>query len=240
MSVRDVERALTRLCAADAILSPERSGAGFGLYPNGDRRRRPVLRLSASEARALEASGALCAVPDGYAITEVGRARVRRDASRPDEAFVAQHRAIVDRAVMDGDGDACKVRGHVADSVIRRLAALRDASGASWLNATEIAAAARLRADWERGQRGLVRGSDWSAPPKGSAARGPDGAMAAHCDARQRVADALERLALPLRRVVERVCLSEEGLETLERAESWPARSGKLALKLALAQLAAG
>jgi hypothetical protein len=46
-------------------------------------------------------------------------------------------------------------------------------------------------------------------------------------------------LAVPLRRVVERVCLREEGLEALERGEGWPARSGKIALKLALAQLAA-
>jgi hypothetical protein len=51
---------------------------------------------------------------------------------------------------------------------------------------------------------------------------------------------ALSRLAPGLRRVVEHVCLREHGLEALERAESWPARSGKIALKLALAQLAEG
>jgi hypothetical protein len=39
--------------------------------------------------------------------------------------------------------------------------------------------------------------------------------------------------------MVERVCLYEDGLEALERAEGWPACSGKLALKLGLAQLAA-
>ena len=50
----------------------------------------------------------------------------------------------------------------------------------------------------------------------------------------------MEALAAPLRRVVERVCLHEEGLEALERAQGWPARSGKLALKLGLAQLAIG
>jgi Domain of unknown function (DUF6456) len=33
--------------------------------------------------------------------------------------------------------------------------------------------------------------------------------------------------------------LHEEGLEALERSEGWPARSGKIALKLGLAQLAA-
>ena len=56
---------------------------------------------------------------------------------------------------------------------------------------------------------------------------------------RRRLADALAKLAEPLRRVVERVCLYEEGLEALERSEGWPARSAKLALKLGLAQLAA-
>lgn len=63
--------------------------------------------------------------------------------------------------------------------------------------------------------------------------------MARRCDARRRSADALAKLAEPLRRVVERVCLYEEGLEALERSEGWPARSAKLALKLGLAQLAA-
>lgn len=46
------------------------------------------------------------------------------------------------------------------------------------------------------------------------------------------------RLAPPLRRAVERVVLYEDGIEALERGEGWPARSGKLALKLGLAQLA--
>ena len=64
--------------------------------------------------------------------------------------------------------------------------------------------------------------------------------MAARCDARRRTAEALDALAPPLRRVVERVCLNEDGLETLERAHGWPARSGKVALKLGLAQLACG
>jgi hypothetical protein len=240
MSARGVERALARLCAPGAVLAPERAGMSFGLYPNGDRRRRPIVRLSAAEVGELGSSGAIAAAGEGFAITDAGRARARREGARSDEAFTAQHGPIVDRAVMDGDGAARTVRGFEIDGVIRRLAALRDASGVAWLTGAEIAAAARLRSDWERGEQGLVRGSDWRAPPKGGTARGFDGAAVAHCDARRRVAEALKRLAPPLRRIVERVCFHEEGLEALERAESWPARSGKLALKLALAQLAAG
>lgn len=46
------------------------------------------------------------------------------------------------------------------------------------------------------------------------------------------MAGALDRLAPPLRRVLERVCLHKDGLEALERAEAWPSRPGKVALKL--------
>src|SRR5262245_31000616 len=108
MSARSVERALARMCAPNMLLAPERSGAAFGLYPNGDRRRRPILRLSAVEVRALESSGAIGAADDGFVITGAGRARARRDGSNGDEAFAAQHRPIVDRAVMDDDGAARK------------------------------------------------------------------------------------------------------------------------------------
>jgi hypothetical protein len=235
-------RALERMAATQCALLSARSGEGFGLYTNGDRRRRPIVRLSAAEVRELETSGAIAPSEDGFVLSDAGRARVRREASVLEEAYSAQHRPLVDRVVMDSEGATRRVRGFDADRALRRLAALCDAGGRAWLSAEELAAASRLRADWERGEIGLVRGSDWSAPPKGSTSRGPsnDGAAAAQVDARRRVTDALAKLAPPLRAVVERVCLREQGLETLERTEAWPARSGKLALKLALAQLAAG
>jgi hypothetical protein len=241
MSARLVTRALERLAAPGAVLAPERSGKGFGVFPNGDRRRKPIVRLSSLEVRELASSGAIQASDgDVYVLSQAGAARAVRDASPLAEAYAAQHSAIVDRAVIDGDGDVRMARGLDIDRTLRRLAALRDGAGRAWLDGAELAAAARLKADWERGELGLVRGSDWAAAPKGLTARGAgmDGVLAAHCDARRRVADALDTLATPLRVVVERVCLREEGLEALERAEAWPARSGKLALKLALAQLA--
>lgn len=244
MSARTVARALTRLAAPESVLAPDRGGGGggYGVFANGDRRRRPLVRLSAGDVRELVSSGAIVAVESGaFVLSEAGRARVAREHAAPSEAYAAQHRSIIDRAVMDVDGDVRVVRGHDRDRTLRRLAGLRDSTGRAWLSSAEVEAAARLRSDWERGECGLVRGSDWTAPPKASSARagGMDGALAAHCDARRRVSEALAKLAPPLRAVVERVLLREEGLEALERAEAWPARSGKLALKLALAQLAA-
>lgn len=232
------------MATSSHLLAAERSGASFGLYPNADRRRRPIVRLTRDEVTALRADGAIeQAGADTFVISEGGRARARREQALPGEAFLAQHRDVIDRAVIDADGGVFSVRGHDAGETLRRLASLRDAAGSPWLNAAELAAAGRLRADWEAAERGMVRGSDWSAPPMSDGRGGGNGreiALAAHCDAKRRSAEALERLAPPLRRVVERVCLCEEGLEALERGEAWPARSGKIALKLALAQLAAG
>jgi hypothetical protein len=240
-----VERALARLELTGSILAPEKSGRGFGVFARGDRRRRPTARLTASQVRALESAGAIVAACDAncFVLSRAGVSRVARTAAAPTDAYLAQHRPVVSRTVMDASGVERSARGHEPDDTVRKLSAIRDPSGASWFSSDELAAATRLRADWERGQVGLVKGSDFAAPPKGEIARGAGNAAehlaGARCDARRRVAEALESLALPLRRVVETVCLSEQGLPAVERMQSWPPRSGKLALKLALAQLAA-
>lgn len=243
MSVRGAERALARLATPGSRLAREREGAGYGVFPAGDRRRRPVVRLTLDDVRVLQASGLIEATEsDAFALSAAGRARLVRDAAAGGEGYLAQHAPLETRVVIDADGDERAVRGVVRSVVLRKLSALRDANGAPWLNAAEIKAAETLRGDWEAAQAGLTRGSDWSAPPIGGSARGvsnaQERAMAVRCDARRRMADALETLAPPLRRVVERVCLHEDGLEALERSEGWPARSGKIALKMGLAQLA--
>lgn len=140
MSTRAVERALARMRVSGVVLMNERSGDGFGVYPNGDRRRRPLVRLRAEEVRALEADGAIMPDGDVFVLSEAGGARVMRSEARQGEAFAAQHRPVIDRNVMmDGAGASRSVRGHDAQVVLRRLAALRDANGASWLSDAELA-----------------------------------------------------------------------------------------------------
>lgn len=244
MSVRRIERALARLSAPGAAIALDRGGPHYGVYVGADRRRRPAARLSAAEVRTLEAEGAIVRDGDGaFRLSAAGASRVAREKAEAGESYAEQHRPVVDRSVIDVDGDIVRVRGFDPDAHMRRLSGLRCASGGSWLSEAELSAARRLRDDWAASQAGLVRGSDWSAPPMGSGSRGPgnaqEAALARRCDARRRVAEALDKLAPQLRRVVERVCLHEDGLEALERAERWPPRSAKLALKLGLAQLAA-
>lgn len=225
------------------MLARETQGGGFGVFPRGDRRRRPLARLGAQTTRELESAGVLVRSNDDFVLSQAGRALVRRQLAEPGEQYVAQHLEIVARAVIDAEGALRPARGLDPNAVLRRLGDLRSSDGKPWLSGAELAAATELRDEWERRQGGQMRGSDWTAPPIGRAARGQSNAqemqMARRCDSGRRVARALDALAPPLRRVVERICLHGEGLEALERLEGWPARSGKLALKLGLAQLAA-
>lgn len=237
MSVR-AERALKAL--EGGVLAP--SGAGYGVFPFGDRRRRPLVRLSDDEVRELEASGAITrdAACAGFVLTEAGKARARREHCS-DAPFLAQHAPL--GVVQIAHEGASRTLTRVGDDPLARLERLKDARGRAWFSHSEIAAARRLRADWEAGQLGLVRGSDWSAPPRGSTPRGPGGvqdmALGRAVDARRRVETALGELAAPMRRAVERVCFLEMGFAVLEREERWPEASAKVALKCALAQLAA-
>ncbi len=230
------ERVLAALRRKGAVLAKERDSARYAVFPGGDRRRRPLAKARPDEVAALLSEGAISSSgQDEYRLSEAGGARLRREAAGDNHAFLAQHAAFEPAKV-------ATAKRLMSGGVLGRLAALRDSNGAPWLADHEVRAAQTLRADWERAQRGLLHGSDWSAPPMGSSARGPanaqEKALAARCDARASYQAAIDTLAPPLRRVVEGVCLREEGLEGVERDESWPARSAKLALKLGLAQLA--
>lgn len=242
-AMANVERALSQLAAPGAVLARTKNGDTYGVFPRGDRRRRPMARMASSQVAALHSSGAIKPVGhDAFAISQAGRSSAKRIEAAPGEAFVAQHLEIEHRSVVDEAGHTRTVRAIAQDALLRRLSGLSNGAGAAWLSTDELAAARMLRADWELSQRGLTRGSDLTAAPQSGSARGPGNAqerrLAIRCDARRRMADALDKLAPPLRRIVERVCLSEQGLEAIERDEGWPARSAKLALKLGLAQLA--
>ncbi|MGE3303466.1 MAG: DUF6456 domain-containing protein, partial [Hyphomonadaceae bacterium] len=178
----------------------------------------------------------------GSALSDAGRARVRRAQAAGDESWRAQHDELGPRAVMDSQGALRAARGLAPGGAMARLARLADARGSAFFAAEEIAAGARLCADWAAGQVGLLRGSDWSAPPRGGSPRGAGGgieaARAAAVDARRRVEAALAALAAPAAAIVRAACFGERGLESIERETHWPARSAKVALKLGLAQLA--
>jgi hypothetical protein len=240
---RTARRVLAYLRAEGAVLSRDPARGDFALYPANDRRRRPLTRVSAPVVMDMVSEGALAAAdtPGCYELTPAGAARYRRSEAHSDERFRAQHDEISARVLMDEDGDMRAARGVDPAAFASRLAKLTSGEGGPFFTAAELAAAQTIRADWETGQAGLVKGSDWQAPPRGKASRGGgvDAARGNAVDARRRLDAAFATLAPPLAKAVRAGCLYEQGFAEMEREQNLPPRSGKLALKLALAQLAA-
>jgi len=183
-----------------------------------------------------------------YAITQTGRAALKRMlAAEADHAglaeapapFAAQHAEWEERRLERPEGEAERVRVNVAESPVAMLARRKDTDGKPFLSADLVAAAERLREDFELAQMGPRVTQDWdrfltAGERGGYGGRGPaEGPRAA----RDRVAAALRDLGPGLGDVALRCCCFLEGLEATERRMGWSARSGKIVLRIALIRL---
>ena len=240
LSILRRRKALARLALDGALLAPARDGRSHGVFAKGDRRRRPLAKLSNEEVHMLLAEGAIAraAFAGTYRLSGPGHAFRARDAA-DFMPWRAQHGALVERQVMNDAGVFRPVRGADPGGPFARLQ--RVAEG-DFFAAREVAAARTLWEDWTKSQRGLIAGSNWAAPPRGAASRGPGGAQETAAigaiDARRRVDAALGALPLSLSGAVSAAVLEGCGFTDLERKRRWPVRSGKLVLKLALELLA--
>lgn len=169
--------------------------------------------------------------------TEPGRARARRLAGPRDHAFLAQHRSLAERGI-DYEGAAQVALVDDSESPLAWLRRRAGKDGRPFLNDAQFQAGERLRADITLGQMLPRVTADWSGT--GGGRRGPprehiaDVALAA----RQRCDAAGRALGGELFGVLLDVCGFLKGLETVERERSWPARSAKLVLRIALDRLA--
>lgn len=96
----------------------------------------------------------------------------------------------------------------------------------------------RLRADWERAQLGQSLTMRWDpvrVRGSGDSVLNPTERQIA---ARQRFDGALDHAGKGLSDILWRVVCAGEGLPAAEKALTWPARSGKLVLRLALDRVA--
>ncbi len=106
------------------------------------------------------------------------------------------------------------------------------------LSARLFDAGERLRADYERAQLGANLTMRWD--PVRIKSTGDTGLNASERQiaAKQRFDAALDQAGSGLKDILWRVVCAGEGLPEAERELSWPARSGKLVLKLALERVA--
>ncbi|SDW78017.1 DUF6456 domain-containing protein [Celeribacter indicus] len=252
---REARRILRRLCESGACLAVARDmdrAVVVRDLPDGRVTRIAVLDRPVAQAMALkdwivpQARGRVTR----YRISAAGRAALRdllaEDLRRP-AGFSEAPAAFPVPACLPGFGPeageesetARRLRYSVAESPVMVLSRLRDKGGAAFLSPELVAAAERLREDFELAQMSPQETPDWdrllaggargevACDPAGS---GPEAAAA-------RVAAALADLGPGLGDVALRCCCYLEGMALAEKRMGWSARSGKIVLRIALQRL---
>ncbi len=130
------------------------------------------------------------------------------------------------------------------ESPIMRLFFSKDRKGKPFIDADQVAAAERLRRDFEYSRLQPKMTMSYAEPTASSGQhwRASDNHISNLTDgalgARQRLASALECLGPELTSITYHVCCLASGLEFAERLLAIPPRSGKVVLAIALSKLA--
>lgn len=221
---RRAERAMRLLARPGAVIEPH--GGGYGVRLGASRRRCVMLTLDDAAFAVLAREATLKPRREG------GWTMV----ARPEIATPPPGRpGVIKASVETAEGI---VQRNLGESPIAWLARRRDRHGRPWLAPAEVAAAERLREEYESlGTLGCMT-MRWDATPRVDGGR--QGLAPAERDhaARQRIARALDAVGPGLREILERVCLMGSALEAAEASLKLPRRAGKTVLKLALQALA--
>lgn len=221
---RGADRAMRLLSRPGAVV--EGQSGGYGVRLGASRRRSVMLLLDEAAFAVLAREATLRPRPEG------GWTMV----AKPEAVAPAPGRpGVIETSVETASG---VVRRNLGESPIAWLARRRDSQGRPWLSIVEVAAAERLREEYESlGTLGRMT-MRWDATPRVDG--GLPGLSPAERDhaTRQRIAGALAAVGPGLREILERVCLMGSALEAAETALKLPRRAGKTVLKLALQALA--
>jgi hypothetical protein len=155
------------------------------------------------------------------------------------DAYRARHLALNQRRLETEFGSAT-VTVDEAESPLAWLARRRGRDGRAMITPHQLQAGDRLRADFTRAHLMPRTTSNWESPMAsgrggGSRAGNFTEVMIA---SRQRVNRALEAVGPEFSGLLLDVCCFLKGMEDIERERSWPARSAKVVLQLALDRLA--
>lgn len=172
-----------------------------------------------------------------YEISAAGRAELARLSAAPTAGFAEAQAPFAAAGWAESDNPR-RLRYGLPESPIAALARRREKDGSPFLAQDLVAAAERLREDFEIAQMGPRVTQNWEGFLSG-AVRGfsDDSPAEAPRRARDRVAAALRDLGPGLGDVVLRTCCYLEGLEVAEKRLGWAARSGKIVLRIALIRL---
>ena len=164
------------------------------------------------------------------------------DSPQPEiNAFRGRHLALAQRQIATELG-AASVLIDDGESPLAWLARRHGRDGRSYIEPHQLQAGERLRADFTRANLMPRTTSNWASPI--SSTRGGVGGDRAGTftetmvAARQRVHQALDTVGPEFAGLLLDVCCFLKGLEDVERERTWPSRSAKVVLQLALDRLA--
>ncbi len=192
---------------------------------------------------------------DGIEITTAGRSLVSRLMFQETQqklnscqdknvydggAYRAQHQAGRRQSIEGEEGEIISSLINYAESPIGRLYVKKDKNGNRLISKRQMQAAELLRQDYEysHGQPQLTARYD-SVPISGAAKGSATQELMIDFsqDCHRRYQQAITFVGKGLSDVLIRVCCHLDGVVMVEKALNWPARSGKLVLKLALDRL---
>jgi hypothetical protein len=185
-----------------------------------------------------------------YRITAAGRSEARRlmaesESRRAALSGAADDPTLIDATELFGSFDAhtsSPRRSAGTDAPYQVLSRRRRADGEVWLPPELVAAANRFRETWEIAQIGGPQRRDWDRLVAGgisAGATGPGQSIATRrLDAERSLDAAMHALGPDLAETVLRGVCHEQGMEEIESRLDFPARSGKIVLRIALRTLA--
>lgn len=164
------------------------------------------------------------------------------EALRPDiDAFRARHLALAQREVISEFGRS-SLTAYDNESPLAWLARRRGRDGRALIEAHQLQAGERLRSDFTCAHLMPRTTSNWSNPipsrRRGGGSEQIGSITETMIAARQRVHKALDTVGPEFAGLLLDICCFLKGIEDVERERSWPARSGKVVLQLALDRLA--
>lgn len=201
--------------------------------------RRTLPRHTEADAERLVAADLAQREAGALVITAAGRARVLRQAAT-DDPFRVQHLGLARRLVATPEGCA-EVAVDDAESPLAWLARRKGRDGQPLIEAVQLQAGERLRADFTRAQMAPRVTANWDL----SAVRGRRDGQAGETEfseaavaARERLRRALDAVGPEFAGLLLDVCCFLKGLEDIERERRWPQRSAKIIAQLGLDRLA--
>lgn len=176
-----------------------------------------------------------------YSITPSGRTELGRLMAQNESRKVASISEVTKTTAKPGQGAQKKPRTAGAEPPLRVLARRKRGDGSAFLSKPMVRAAERFRESYEIARAGGAIGDDLGALLEGHVRPAmPSGggatalAIPRHMTAFQSLAKAIDKLGPELSEAVILSCCDETGMEEIEDRLDFPARSGKIVLRIAL------